>query len=165
MTQAITLTSAAESDVPLLLTLVQAAFEEYRPLLDPPSGAHRETLDTIAKKLAEGGAFIAWKGETALGCVLIEPEEDALYLGRLAVLPQYRGLGVARLLIDAVENQARSAGLNKVTLSVRVQLLRNRAFFERLGYQFAAYHHHDGHSEPTFLTLEKSLSTTQKILS
>ncbi len=159
MSDSITLTSAVESDVPLLLALVHAAFEEYRPLLDPPSGAHRETLDTIAKKRAEGGAFIAWKGETALGCVLIEPEEDALYLGRLAVLPEYRGLGVARLLIEAVENQARSAGLNKVTLSVRVQLPRNRAFFERLGYQFAAYNYHDGHAEPTFLTLEKHIDS------
>lgn len=158
MTESITLTSAVESDVPLLLALVHAAFEEYLLLLNPPSGAHRETLDTIAQKLAEGGAFIAWKGETALGCVLIEPEEDALYLGRLAVLPQYRGLGVARLLIDAVENQARASGLNKVTLSVRVQLPRNRAFFECLGYQFVTYHNHDGHTEPTFLTLEKILN-------
>ena len=146
--------------MPLLLALVHAAFQEYRPLLNPPSGAHRETLDTIAKRLAEGGAYIAWMGETALGCVLIEPEEDALYLGRLAVLPEYRRLGVARLLVEAVENQARASGLNKVSLSVRVQLPRNRAFFERLGYQFVAYHHHDGHTEPTFLTLEKHLSTT-----
>jgi ribosomal protein S18 acetylase RimI-like enzyme len=157
MTEQFMLTSAVEADVPLLLSLVHAAFEEYRSLLNPPSGAHRETLETIAKKLAGGGAYIAWNGETALGCVLIEYEEDALYLGRLAVLPQHRRLGVARLLIDAVENQARASGLNKVSLNVRVQLPRNRAFFERLGYQFAAYHHHDGHTEPTFLSLEKYL--------
>jgi ribosomal protein S18 acetylase RimI-like enzyme len=160
MTEQITLTSADEADVSLLLSLVHAAFEEYRPLLNPPSGAHRETLETIGKKLAEGGAFIAWNGETALGCVLIEYKEDALYLGRLAVLPQYRRLGVARLLIDAVENQARESSLYIVTLSVRVQLPRNRAFFERLGYQFVAYHNHDGHTEPTFLTLEKHLAPT-----
>jgi ribosomal protein S18 acetylase RimI-like enzyme len=159
MTEQITLTSAVEADVPLLFALVHAAFEEYRPLLNPPSGAHRETLESIAKKLAAGGAYIAWNGETALGCVLIEYEEDALYLGRLAVLPEYRRLGVARLLIDAVENQARSSGLNKVTLSVRVQLPRNRAFFERLGYKFVAYNYHDGYTEPTFLTLEKHLNS------
>jgi ribosomal protein S18 acetylase RimI-like enzyme len=153
----ITLSSAVQTDVPLLLGLVHAAFEEYRPLLNPPSGAHRETVDTIAQKLAEGGAFIAWMGTTAVGCVLVEHEKDALYLGRLAVLPEYRRLGVARLLIGAVEKQARSFGLSKVTLSVRVQLPRNRTFFERLGYQFMAYHHHEGHTEPTFMTLEKHL--------
>lgn len=59
-------------------------------------------------------------------------------------------------ITSAIENQARSSGLNKVTLSVRVQLPRNRTFFERLGYQFVAYHIHDGHTEPTFLTLEKT---------
>lgn len=154
----ITLSAAVGADAPLLVSLVHAAFEEYRPLLNPPSGAHRETLDTICKKLAEGGAFIAWMGETAVGCVLFEPEADALYLGRLAVLPDYRQCGVARLLVEAVEKQARSLGLPSVTLSVRVQLPRNRAFFERLGYQFTAYNHHDGYTEPTFLTLEKHLS-------
>ncbi len=158
MTDPIILTSAVASDVPLLLSLVHAAFEEYRLLLNPPSGAHRETLETISKKLVDGGAYIAWMGETALGCVLIEPDGDALYLGRLAVLPEYRRLGVAHLLIEAVENQARVSGLNRVTLSVRVQLPRNRAFFERLGYQFVAYNYHDGHTEPTFQTLEKHLS-------
>lgn len=153
---AITLHTAAEADTQQVLALILDAFEEYRAVLNPPSGAHRETAETIRKKIIEGGGFIAYVSDQAAGCVLYEPEADALYLGRLAVLPDYRKQGVARALIEAVEKRARELNLPKVTLGVRVQLPGNRAFFERLGFQIVAYDSHDGYSEPTFMTLEKA---------
>jgi hypothetical protein len=52
------------------------------------------------------------------------------------------------MIFDAVENQARSC-----PVSVQPHL------FERISYQFAAYHNHDGHTEPTFMTLEKHLDS------
>jgi predicted N-acetyltransferase YhbS len=155
---AISLRTAAEAHAEQVLLLILDAFEEYRGVLNPPSGAHRETADTIRKKLSEGGGFIAYVGDQAAGCVLYEPEAEALYLGRLAVLPGYRKQGVAHILIEAVENRARELNLPKVTLGVRVQLTGNRAFFENLGYQVVAYDTHDGYSEPTFMTLEKAIA-------
>jgi len=154
----IPLREATHDDVALLLSLIHQSFEEYRTLLDPPSGAHRETLDTVRQKMVEGGAFIAWVGDEAVGCVIYEPRESALYLGRLAVLPMYRKQGIGRRLVEAVENRARDLQLPKITLGVRMQLPGNRAFFERLGYQVIAYHSHDGHTELTFMTLEKSVT-------
>jgi predicted N-acetyltransferase YhbS len=155
---AITLHTAAEADTQQILSLIRDAFEEYRAVLNPPSGAHRETFDTIHKKIIEGGGFIAYVGDQATGCVLYEREADALYLGRLAVLPDYRKQGIAHALVEAIEDRARELNLPKVTLGVRVQLPGNRAFFERLGFQIVAYDSHDGYSEPTFMTLEKKLA-------
>ena len=43
---AIELREATTADLPTLLVLVHKAFEEYRGRLDPPSGAHDETLET-----------------------------------------------------------------------------------------------------------------------
>jgi predicted N-acetyltransferase YhbS len=149
--------SVTQVDAPLILGIVQQSFEEYQGILDPPSGAHRETVDTVRGKIAEGGAFLALIGDEPAGCVVYEPEENALYLGRLAVLPAYRKHGVGRTLVKAVENRARELHQPKVTLGVRVQLPRNRAFFESLGYQVVHYNSHEGHSEPTFMTLEKPL--------
>jgi predicted N-acetyltransferase YhbS len=154
----ITIRSAVEGDVQQLLALIHAGFEEYRAVLKPPSSAHRETLETIRQKLVTGGGFIACVDGRAAGCVLYEPEPDALYLGRLAVLSDFRKQGVAHALVDAVENHAHELHLPKVTLKVRIQLSANRAFFERLGYQIVAYNAHEGYSEPTFMTLEKSLA-------
>ena len=55
----ITLREATTSDVPTLLALVHAAFEQYRDRLDPPSGAHHETAATLQAALQAGGAVLA----------------------------------------------------------------------------------------------------------
>lgn len=154
---AITLRSAVEADAEQVLSLIHEAFEEYRAVLIPQSSAHRETAEIVRKKLVKGGGFIATVDGQAAGCVLYEPEADALYLGRLAVLPAFRKQGVARALVDAVENRARDLHVSKVTLKVRIPLPGNRAFFESIGYQVVAYNSHDGYSEPTFMTLEKEV--------
>jgi predicted N-acetyltransferase YhbS len=157
----ITLRAAAETDTEQVLSLVLNAFEEYRGVLNPPSGAHKETPDSIRKKIVEGGGFIAYIDDKAAGCVLYapyEPDEDALYLGRLAVLPDYRKQGVAHAMVEAIEKRAQELNLSKVTLAVRMQLPGNRAFFESLGFRVVATGSHDDYGEPTFMTLEKTLT-------
>lgn len=153
----LTLRDATSDDIATLTTLIQTAFEEYHGKLDPPSGAHAEDPEHIREKMAKGGAVIATLNGEQAGCVLFYPLDGYLYLGRLAVLPAYRREGVGQALVAAVEQKAAGMGLPGVQLGVRMALPRNRAFFERLGYQVVAYGHHPGYSEPTFMTLEKRI--------
>ena len=44
-------------------------------------------------------------------------------------------------------------------LGVRLQLPRNRALYERLGYHFVEARTHAGYAEPTYAILEKVLVT------
>jgi predicted GNAT family N-acyltransferase len=53
-------------------------------------------------------------------------------LGRLAVLPEARGLGVGVALVRGIEEAARARGLSVVDLGAQVHAL---GFYERLGYQ------------------------------
>lgn len=55
----ITLRQASLEDAPTILCLMRAAFEEYEAVLDPPSGAHQETIDTVRRNLETGSAVIA----------------------------------------------------------------------------------------------------------
>src|SRR6266542_2985978 len=48
------LREATEADVPTIFAVTRAAFGEYLGRLDPPSGVHRETLDSLREKLASG---------------------------------------------------------------------------------------------------------------
>lgn len=154
----ILLRDAAEGDVETVTTMIRAGFAEYEGKLDPPSGAHAETPEKVRAKMAMGGAVMAFIDSVCVGVVLFYPEDGFLYLGRLAVLPDYRALGVGKVLIEAVESKAQALGLPGVQLSVRLALPRNRTYFENMGYQVVSYHTHPDYSEPTFMTLEKRFS-------
>ncbi len=154
----LTLRDATVDDAALMANLIVTAFEDHRGKITPPSGAHLETPEKVHAKLEQGGGIVAYVDQEAAGCVVFYPEgEGKLYLGRLAVIPAFRQHGVGQGLVKAVEQKAKAAGYASVTLSVRIALPRNRAFFERLGYSVTGYESHAGYSEPTFMHMEKTV--------
>ena len=155
--QQLALYDAASAEAPLITSLIQAAFEEYRGQLDPPSSAHEETVAAVRQKLQTARAVLALVGGLPVGCVLYEVNPDHLYFFRLAVLPAYRRQGLARALIDFVEARARERGLQRVRLGVRVALPRQRAYYERLDYRLVEERTHTGYGQPTYVILEKDL--------
>ncbi len=154
----LTLRDATLDNAPLMTDLILTAFEDHRGKMMPPSGAHNETPEKIRAKLEQGGGFLAYVAAVVAGCVVYYPENaEALYLGRLAVLPGFRKHGVGQALVSAVEDKARAAGYTRMSLAVRIVLPANRAFFERLGYVITGYESHSGYTEPTFMHLMKPL--------
>lgn len=149
--------AATVDDAPLLLDIIVRAFEEYRGKFDPPSGVFVETTASIRAKVESGGGFIAVREGQVLGVVLYQPESDHMYLGRLAVLPESRGLGVASRLVGAVERRALELGFTEVQLGVRLALSGNQALFERLGYHIFEHRSHEGYSEITTVQMKKQL--------
>ncbi|MBI5301397.1 MAG: GNAT family N-acetyltransferase [Chloroflexi bacterium] len=155
--QDIYIREATEEDIPGLVTVIHAAFEEYRGFLDPPSGAHDETIETVQRKLMSARAGVALVNQQIVGCVICEPRADHLYLGRLAVLPSHRRYGIGQMLIAWVEAHARDLGYARVRLAVRLALQDNLTYFQYLGYRVLDHANHPGYSQPTFANLEKDL--------
>jgi GNAT superfamily N-acetyltransferase len=154
---AMTLREATADDVPTLLGLVHAAFEQYRDRLDPPSGAHHETEATLRGALEAGGAVLACVDGQPVGCVFYHREAAHVYVGRLSVLPAFRRRGVGQALTDDVERQARTIGVPRVQLGVRTALPRLRAYYERCGYRVVREERHAGYETPTYVVMEKNL--------
>jgi GNAT superfamily N-acetyltransferase len=125
---------ATLEEAPLVLHIMQAAFAEYAGVLNPPSGANHETLTDVQKAMTDGGALLAWDCDLAVGSARFRPEPDCMYVGRVAVLPEYRGKGVGAALMAAMEDVAREAGRSKIRLGVRMALPGNLMFYEKLGY-------------------------------
>jgi ribosomal protein S18 acetylase RimI-like enzyme len=158
MSDRLILRAATAVDAPTLAATIAAAFEQYRGKLEPESGAFRETAGGIAAELArDSGAIIAERNGKVVGCVMVKLMKDDMYFGRLSVLPSARGLGIARRLVKAVEDEARRRELAGVRLGVRVVLADNQKFFASMGYVETGREAHPGFDHPTSINMRKPL--------
>jgi GNAT superfamily N-acetyltransferase len=137
--------------------LVRAAFAAQPVAVDPPPSALRETADGVAIALAAGGGAGAWTADGLVGAVLWRDEADAVYLHRLSVAPAWRGRGIGRALIGAVEAAARARGVARLWLSTRLALTGNRRLFAACGFVETERHAHPGYAAPTFVDMVRRL--------
>jgi ribosomal protein S18 acetylase RimI-like enzyme len=152
------LIEASPEDASTLLRLMLSAFHEYEGVLEPPSAAHAETIDTIRARLSAGCAVMATIGGQAAGFAFYQPQEGHLYFSRLSVLPAFRNRGIGRALVEYVERRAMETGARGVRLGVRLQLPHLLARYERFGYRVTRRMTHEGYAEPTYVYMEKRVT-------
>jgi len=153
---AVRLRIASADDAPLVYQIMQAAFEEYRGVLNPPSGVHAETVDDVIRAMQEGGAVLAWLGDQAVGSARYAFHGKSCYIGRVSVLPQARGQGIASAMMTYIEGIAREHGCTWMEIAVREVLESNVRLYERLGYRVTeVYEHPSGGS--MVVTMVKTL--------
>jgi ribosomal protein S18 acetylase RimI-like enzyme len=129
----VTVRSAGIDEAHAVLSIMQVAFEEYGGRLAPPSGALSETIDDVCAAISRGGALLAFSSDVAVGSARFRLSPG--YAGRVAVLPAYRGKGVAGALMAAIEASARARGVAEVRVGVRGSLPADRRLYEKLGYR------------------------------
>lgn len=133
---------ATIEDAPLVYEIMQAAFAEYIGVLDPPSGAHAETVDEVIHAMNQGGALLAYLGAHAVGSSRYAFRTESCYIGRVSVLPGYRGQGVASAMVEFIEDIAREHGCAFLEISVRLILETNVHLYERLGFAISEVYEH-----------------------
>jgi len=67
---------------------------------------------------------------TPIGTGRIDIEKQGK-IGRVAVLPEYRGQGIGKSIMDALETMARKANLSAIWLNAQISA---QSFYEQLGY-------------------------------
>lgn len=89
----------------------------------------------------------------ACGRTFPKAGEPAVYIiGRVAVLPQFRGRRVGTMIVSALEAQAKKLGAQRVELSAQEQAA---GFYQKLGYQRQGDVYNDEHCP--HLTMVKAL--------
>jgi ribosomal protein S18 acetylase RimI-like enzyme len=149
---------ATAADADAIADLIRRAFADQPRPTDPPSSALNETAATILAHLGRGGGAVLERDGRVVGAVLWELEDDALYISRVSVDPDYRRQGIARALVDEAEREARRRGLVRMTLGVRLELDENRQLFRSCGFEDLEFRHHEGYTEPTWVLMERRLS-------
>jgi len=144
-------------DAATLAVLIRTAFTHQEVAVDPPASALGVSEAIIAEAIRGGGGAVAMDGQLPVGTLLWAEAEGGLYLSRLAVLPAWRGRGIAGALLAAAERAALVAGLPRLHLGTRLALAGNRRLFAAHGFVEVARHAHPGYLEPTWVSMEKRL--------
>lgn len=141
-----------------LLGLILRAFAYMDGVIDPPSSAHRLTVDSLRQKVAEETGLAAFDGDRLVGCAFLRAEPGGFYLGKVAVDPQAQARGIGRALLAAAEGVARAHGARHLRLETRVELLRNHATFAAWGFRKSGESRHAGFDRTTTIEMVKPLA-------
>lgn len=100
--------------------------------------------------------FVARKDGQAMGCVALVNEDAYGEVKRLYVPDHARGLGIAKILMAHLEDQARAQGLQTVKLETGDKLAAAVVLYKTLGYnvceKFGPYE-----DDPVSLFMQKAL--------
>jgi GNAT superfamily N-acetyltransferase len=107
---------------------------DVRERLIPGLRGHPTTLVFLAERHEQPvGVAVCFLGFSTFAARPLVNVHD------LAVLPDHRGLGIGRRLLEAVEHKARALGCCKVTLEVQEDNRRARAVYAAAGFAQAQY--------------------------
>ena len=121
---------AEAADVPRIHELTAAAYAKYADRMDVTP---RPVLTDHGPAVAAGQVWIT--GSPVSGLIVLVPQDDALLIENVAVHPVAQGTGLGRKLLEFAEEQARAAGLSKLTLYTNEVMTENQAIYARLGYR------------------------------
>ena len=86
--------------------------------------------------------MLAWLDGVAVGSARYAFHDDSCYIGRVSVLPEHRGLGIASAMVEYIEATAIERGCKQMEITVRLILESNVRLYERLGYRVSEVYQH-----------------------
>jgi N-acetylglutamate synthase-like GNAT family acetyltransferase len=134
------LREATEDDLPTVMVVLRAAFGE-----------------DMLKQIDQGRTVVALVDAELVGCVAFEPNDEHVYLGRIAVSQPHRHHGIGGALLHHVEVSARQLGTPCVRLAVSARETHLRDWYERAGYVLVEECFFPGFEEPAYIILEKDV--------
>ncbi len=130
---ALELRSAAELSDDELAELFTASYEGYLVPMAVDAGAIRFLTETF--DLDRAASRIALRDGARIGLANLGIRGRDAWIGGVGVVPAERRAGVGRALMEAVHEEARSRGVERVWLEVIVENVGAIALYERLGYE------------------------------
>jgi ribosomal protein S18 acetylase RimI-like enzyme len=173
-----TIRTATTDDIPAIVKLLNSAYRGvssragWTTEADLIGGEVRTSETDVQMVMTrQGSRFLLLCDETGgiKGCVNLQLQAAAVYLGMFAVQPGIQGQGLGRMLLTASENWTLESGRERIVMwviSVRTELI---AWYQRLGFRDTGERKEfkeDGLSGPhlrplEFMILEKAIAAVR----
>jgi GNAT superfamily N-acetyltransferase len=130
---------AGQDDAGGILKCLAAAFEPYRAEYSPAAFADTVPDDkAVYSRLLQMHVLVATASGTVVGTIAGVCHGGEGHLRGMAVLPEWRGRGVAAKLLAAIESCLSARGCNQITLDTTLPLQAAMKFYEQNGYRRSA---------------------------
>lgn len=127
MKPSVTIREGIEPDKEQLTQVSREAHASLRKVYRPRPDAKQIGTDVPYTRI------VGIKDGIVVGMATYEVEGDALYFGSLGVLETFRCQGIARSLVEHIENVARETGFFKISCAT-IEETGNVPIFEKLGF-------------------------------
>ena len=135
-------------EIPQILELTKACGEHLVNQGIYQWNEHYPTEEAFKADIAREELYVLFEKETLIGVIALStfmdpeyesvswlsPNENNLYVHRLAIAPAYQGKGFAQKLMSFAEAYARSLHYTSIRLDTFSQNKRNQVFYEKRGY-------------------------------
>ena len=91
-----------------------------------PKELEWDSFDKISHHL------ILYLNNTPVGTARLFTKENMSYIGRVAVLKEYRGMGYGRIIMKAIMEHAKNIGIKRIYLHSQTYI---KDFYKKLGYK------------------------------
>jgi len=113
-----------------------AALNAELSAIYPEQGACHFRLDADEVAPGRGTFLMATRAERPVGCGAVRKIDDtSAEVKRMYVIPDQRGKGVGRSIVEALENEANRLGLTRLVLETGVRQHAAMALYHRLGFR------------------------------
>ncbi|RUM97476.1 GNAT family N-acetyltransferase [Pseudaminobacter arsenicus] len=92
-------------------------------------------LDDYGILIEESRVHVVEKSGAIRGIVVLIPQEDAMLLDNIAVIPAAQGTGLGRRMLEFAERAAIDAGFTKIRLYTQEAMTANIDLYHRIGYR------------------------------
>jgi ribosomal protein S18 acetylase RimI-like enzyme len=133
-------------------------FQQYADALgvDLEFQGFRRELATLPGAYAppKGCIFLAGSEEEIVGCVALRPLEKLICeMKRLYVVPGYRNRKIGRVLAEAVIDQARKSGYERMRLDTIESMTAAQALYHSLGFRPIKPYRYNPLNNPSYFEL------------
>src|SRR5947207_8949995 len=146
-------------------TRLIAALNAELTAMFPEPGATHFSLAGAQVAAGDGAFLVAYLDDMAVGCGAVRRLDEATAeIKRMYVDTSVRGRGIGRVLVEALECEARLVGVTRIVLETGTRLASAIKLYEAMGYARIPLFGEYLSSPNTSLCLGKSLALTELLL-